>query len=57
MGLSGVHRTQISEYERGVAIPQVDIVDRLSRGLKVPIGHLLAGIGWQDPKKAKRTEG
>lgn len=53
MSLAGVHRTQISEYERGVTAPQVDIVDRLSRALKVPIENLLVGVGWQGPPAKK----
>lgn len=48
MALAGVHRTQISEYERGRTAPEVEGLVKLSCALEVPIGSLLAGLGWQE---------
>ena len=42
MDLAGVHRTQISEYERGKRVPKVGTVERLSRALGVPFGEFFA---------------
>ncbi|MBS1879963.1 MAG: helix-turn-helix transcriptional regulator [Actinobacteria bacterium] len=56
MALAGVHRTQISEYERGRTAPEVEVLAKLSCALEVPIGALLAGIGWQEPLSAEPAE-
>lgn len=47
MRISDVHRTQISNYERGQAEPQAEVLARLARGLGVSIEDFFAGIDWQ----------
>lgn len=48
MLLSGVHRTQISKYERGETEPQAEMLGRLSRALRVSAEEFFVGIGWRD---------
>jgi transcriptional regulator with XRE-family HTH domain len=48
MMLAGVHRTQISSYERGETEPQAEVLARLSRALGVSAEEFFAGIGWRD---------
>lgn len=47
MRLSEVHRTQISNYERGETEPQAEALAKLSRALGVSAEEFFAGIGWQ----------
>lgn len=52
MRLSEVHRTQISNYERGETEPQAEVLAKLSRALGVSAEEFFAGIGWQqDPPR------
>lgn len=52
MRIADVHRTQISNYERGETEPQAEILARLSRALGVSVEELFAGVGWQqDPPR------
>lgn len=48
MMLAGVHRTQISKYERGETEPQAEVLARLSRALGVSAEEFFSGIGWRD---------
>jgi transcriptional regulator with XRE-family HTH domain len=47
MSLADVHRTQISNYERGETEPQAEVLARLSRALGVSAEEFFAGVGWQ----------
>ena len=38
---AGMHRTYISDIERGARNPTIEIVDRIARALGVKIGDLL----------------
>lgn len=38
---AGLHRTYVSDIERGSRNPTITVVDRLAQALKVPIGALL----------------
>jgi transcriptional regulator with XRE-family HTH domain len=38
---AGLHRTYISDIERGARNPTIEVVDRLARALEVRIGELL----------------
>lgn len=42
MDISDVHRTQISEYERGARVPKLATLERFSRALGVPLGEFLS---------------
>ncbi|MFL6727214.1 MAG: helix-turn-helix domain-containing protein, partial [Sphingomicrobium sp.] len=38
---AGLHRTYISDLERGERNPTITVVDKIARALDVPIGELL----------------
>lgn len=38
---AGIHRTYISDLERGARNPTIEVVDRLARALGVTLGDLL----------------
>jgi len=38
---AGIHRTYVSDLERGARNPTIDVIDRLARALNVKIGDLL----------------
>jgi transcriptional regulator with XRE-family HTH domain len=40
---AGIHRTYVSDVERGARNPTITVVDRLARALKVTAGELLDG--------------
>jgi transcriptional regulator with XRE-family HTH domain len=44
---AGVHRTEISQLERGLRIPRIDTLVKLASALAVPTDNLLAGIDWE----------
>jgi transcriptional regulator with XRE-family HTH domain len=44
MTLAGVHRTQISQYERGEAVPGSEALAKLSRALGAGPNDLFAGM-------------
>lgn len=43
---ASVHRTEISQIERGLRIPRVDTLVKLSGSLEVDPSELLNGIAW-----------
>lgn len=45
--LASVHRTEISQLERGLRIPRIDTVVKLARSLEICVLELLAGIDWE----------
>ena len=45
---ASLHRTEISQLERGLRLARVDTLIKLIGALEVPADELLAGIGW-DP--------
>jgi transcriptional regulator with XRE-family HTH domain len=51
MRISGVHRTQISKFERGATTPELSTLLVLCSALNVGVAELLAGITW-DPGPA-----
>jgi len=40
---AGIHRTYVSDVERGARNPTVTVVEKLARALKVSAGELLDG--------------
>lgn len=44
---ASLHRTEISQLERGLRLARVDTVAKLIGALEVDPGELFKGIGWQ----------
>ncbi len=44
---ASVHRTEISQLERGLRIARIDTLIKLASSLEVAPGELLVGLGWQ----------
>ena len=44
---ASVHRTEISQIERGLRIPRIDTLVKLSGSLEVDPAELLAGLTWE----------
>jgi len=45
--LSSIHRTEVSQLERGLRVPRIDTLVKLRDGLGVETDELLAGIRWR----------
>jgi transcriptional regulator with XRE-family HTH domain len=43
---ASVHRTEISQLERGLRIARIDTLAKLCASLEVESGELMAGIEW-----------
>jgi transcriptional regulator with XRE-family HTH domain len=44
---ASVHRTEISQLERGLRIPRLDTVVKLAASLEAPVTDLLVGLNWE----------
>jgi transcriptional regulator with XRE-family HTH domain len=44
---AGVHRTEISQLERGLRLARVDTIAKLAAALEVDPGELFEGIVWK----------
>lgn len=44
--LASVHRTEISQLERGLRIPRIDTLAKLCGSLEVELEELMVGIVW-----------
>ncbi len=44
--LASVHRTEISQLERGLRIPRIDTLVKIRDGLELTADDLLVGISW-----------
>ncbi|HEU4705577.1 MAG TPA: helix-turn-helix transcriptional regulator [Solirubrobacterales bacterium] len=44
---ASLHRTEVSQLERGLRIPRIDTVVKLATSLEVPVPNLLTGIDWE----------
>lgn len=44
---ASVHRTEVSQLERGLRVARVDTVAKLAGTLEVDPGDLFEGIGWE----------
>jgi transcriptional regulator with XRE-family HTH domain len=47
--LCGIHRTEISQLERGLRLPRLDTFAKLCSSLEVEPAELMAGIVWRPP--------
>jgi transcriptional regulator with XRE-family HTH domain len=43
---ASVHRTEISQLERGLRVPRIDTVVKLAVSLEASVEELLVGIDW-----------
>ena len=43
---AGLHRTEVSQLERGLRVPRIDTLIKLAGSLEVAPGELLVGINW-----------
>jgi transcriptional regulator with XRE-family HTH domain len=43
---ASVHRTEISQLERGLRVARIDTLIKLAGSLEIPAEELLAGISW-----------
>lgn len=50
---SSLHRTEISQIERGLRIPRIDTLVKLAGSLEVTPAELLTGLAWE-PGEMKR---
>jgi len=50
---ASLHRTEISQIERGLRIPRIDTLVKLAGSLEVTPAELLAGLAWE-PGEMKR---
>jgi transcriptional regulator with XRE-family HTH domain len=44
---ASVHRTEISQLERGLRVARIDTVAKLAGTLEIDPGDLFEGIGWE----------
>jgi len=44
---ASVHRTEISQLERGLRVPRIDTVVKLATSLETSVLDLLVGINWE----------
>lgn len=44
---ASLHRTEVSQLERGLRIPRIDTLVKLAASLEVEPAELLEGIDWQ----------
>jgi transcriptional regulator with XRE-family HTH domain len=45
--LASLHRTEISQLERGLRVPRIDTLVKLAASLAIPVPDLLEGICWE----------
>jgi transcriptional regulator with XRE-family HTH domain len=45
--LAGLHRTEVSQLERGLRLPRLDTLAKLAGAIKADPGELFVGIVWQ----------
>lgn len=44
---ASLHRTEVSQLERGLRVPRIDTVAKLAGALEVDPGELFEGIAWE----------
>jgi transcriptional regulator with XRE-family HTH domain len=48
--LCGIHRTEISQLERGLRVPRLDTFAKICSSLEVEPAELMAGIVWRSAR-------
>jgi transcriptional regulator with XRE-family HTH domain len=46
---AGLHRTEVSQLERGLRVPRIDTLAKLCGALEVELSVLMDGIRWNPP--------
>jgi transcriptional regulator with XRE-family HTH domain len=56
---AGVHRTEVSQLERGLRLARTDTIAKLAAALEVDPGEFFEGIDWQpgDIRRGRFKEG
>lgn len=44
--LASLHRTEVSNLERGLRLPRLDTIVKLAAAVEAEVGELVAGITW-----------
>jgi transcriptional regulator with XRE-family HTH domain len=44
---TGIHRTQMTLYEKGERVPRAATLIKLAAALDVSVSQLLVGVGWE----------
>ncbi len=44
---ASLHRTEVSQLERGLRVPRIDTLVKLATSLEYDVTELLAGINWR----------
>jgi transcriptional regulator with XRE-family HTH domain len=50
---AGLHRTEVSQLERGLRVPRIDTLAKLCAALGVEASVLIAGIRWRVPTRTR----
>jgi transcriptional regulator with XRE-family HTH domain len=48
-----LHRTEVSQLERGLRVPRADTLVKLAAALSVDVNVLLDGIAWTPPSRSR----
>lgn len=56
---AGLHRTEISQLERGLRIARADTILKLASALEVPVDDLFQGLAWEpgDVRRGRFSQG
>jgi transcriptional regulator with XRE-family HTH domain len=49
--MAGIHRTEISQLERGMRVPRADTLVKLCACLEADYADLLDGLSWKPPRR------
>lgn len=51
--LIGLHRTEVSQVERGLRVPRLDTILKLAAGVEVSPCELVVGLRWRPGSRAR----
>lgn len=49
--MTGMHRTEVSQLERGLRVPRLDTLVKLCASLEADYAELLDGLAWKPPPR------
>lgn len=50
---ASIHRTEVSQLERGLRIPRIDTLAKLCGALEVEFDELMKGLNWQSGSQVR----